>query len=527
MNKQRLRMSWPKFSAELQRRGVYPVVAAYAVTSWLLLQVGEVTFEPLNFPPSAMVVLIVLVVAGFPVAALLAWHYDITLSGIRRDRRPVRSGANGQHRVSIAVLPFVDMSPDSDQRYFCEGIAEEILNSLSRIEDLRVAARSSSFRFQDDGADAQTAGRALGADAVLEGSVRKSDNRLRVTAQLVDVDGGYDLWSRSFDEELKDVFAIQDEIATSIADALLDTLTTRQRQSLQTSWRADIDAYDYYLRGRQFFRRFRKTEIEHARSMFGHAIDLDPTFALAWAGYADCHSFLFMYADPKPEYATKARDASERALELEPDLAEAHASRGLASLVSQDFDTAETEFREALDINPRLFEAYYYFARTRFHQGDVKMAAELFAEAAAVDPTDYQSRCLRAQILRGDGRLEEAKAEARRAVEIIEKNLEWNPDDARSFHLGAGSLIILGELDRARRWLRRALDLDPDDPILLYNMACNFATLGDVDEALDYLERAARHGTVSVDWMRNDEDLANLRDEPRYAALLAGAETGE
>jgi len=527
MTNKRRRLTWAGLSAELTRRGVYPAVAAYAVVSWILLQIGEVTFEPLRLPNSTMVGLIVIVVAGFPVVALLAWHYDISLSGIHRDRRPVLANAAYRSRSSIAVLPFVDMSPDGDQGYFCEGIAEEILNALTRIDALQVAARSSSFRFRDAGMDAQAVGRSLGVDAVLEGSVRKSANRLRVAAQLVDVDGGYDLWSRSFDDELADVFEIQDVIATSIADALLETLTPRQQQSLRTASSADVDAYDYYLRGRQFFRRFRKTEIEHARSMFRHAIDLDSEFALAWAGYADCYSFLVMYVDPQADYAAKAREASDRALELDPDLAEAHASRGLACLVSRDFETAERDFREALSINPGLYEAYYYFGRTRFHQGDMDMAAELFAKAADADPTDYQSRCLRAQILRGEGRLDEARAEARRAVEIVEKHLEWSPDDARAFHLGAGSLIILAEFDRARRWLRRALELDPDDPILLYNLACNFATLGDVDESFKYLERAVRYGMVSSDWMRNDEDLINLRDEPRYAALLEQLEERE
>jgi adenylate cyclase len=526
MSKRR-KFTWSGLSAELQRRRVFPTVAAYAVASWLVLQVGEVTFEPLRLPAATMVILIALIAAGFPVVALLAWHFDVSLSGIRRDTRPFPAPALRGTGASIAVLPFVDMSPEGDQGYFCEGIAEEILNALTRIDDLRVAARSSSFRFRESGLDVHDVGRALEVDAVLEGSVRKSANRLRITAQLVDVEGGYDLWSRSFDNELEDVFEIQDVIASSIADALLETMTPGQQKSIRTTSSADIDAYDYYLRGRHFFRRFRKTAIQHARSMFRHAIDIDPRFALAWAGYADCNSLLAMYADPNPDHALKAKEASERALDIDPNLAEAHASRGLACLVSRDFSTAEKEFRKALAINPRLYEAYYYFGRTRFHQGDIDAAAELFAKAADADPTDYQSRCLRAQILRGTGRLDEARAQAREAVDIVEKNLEWNPDDARSFHLGAGSLIILGEVDRARRWLRRALELDPDDPILLYNVACNFATLGDLDESLNYLERAARHGTVSADWMRNDEDLAALRGNPRYRALLRQAEARE
>ena len=459
MNKRR-RFTWSGLSAELRRRRVYSSVAAYAVVSWLLLQVGEVVFDPLQIPESTMVALIIAVAAGFPIVVLLAWRYDVSLSGIRRDRQPFPAASADKPRSSIAVLPFVDMSPDGDQGYFCDGIAEEILNALTRIDALRVAARSSSFRYRGSETDAREVGRALNVEAVLEGSVRKSANRLRVAAQLVDVDGGYDLWSRTYDDELEDVFAIQDEIATSIADALLESLTPREQRSIRTTSSSDINAYDFYLRGRQYFRHFRKTEIEHARSMFRHAIDLDPEFALAWAGYADCHSLLVMYADPNPDYSATATSASDKAVELEPGLAEAHASRGLASLVSREFYTAEREFREALAINSGVFEAYYYYARARFHQGDLDGAAELFAKAAEADPTDYQSRCLRAQILRGTGQVDAARAEAQRAVDIVEKNLEWSPHDARAFHLGAGSLIILGQVDRARRsgarwsWIR-------------------------------------------------------------------------
>ncbi len=521
------KMSWRWLSAELKRREVYPVIVAYAIVGWIILQIGEVTFDPLGLPKWVMPTLIVLVIAGFPVALLLAWMYDITAEGIRRDRIPSPDREIGDDTPSIAVLPFLDLSPAKDQQYFCEGVAEEILNALTRIRDLHVVARSSSFQLSSQAGDVRAIGRKLGAKAILEGSVRKSGRRLRVTAQLVKVADGYHIWSKEFDEDLEDVFAIQDEIAASIAEALLETIGEREREAIRAVPRTDVNAYDYYLRGRQFFKRFHKVDIEHARQMFWQALDIDPNFALAWSGYADCHSFLMMYVDPDPVHAQQADRASRRALELGPELAEAHASRGLACLVGRDFKNAEASFREALQLNPRLFEAYYYYARTRFHQGDLDMAARLFRKAADTDPADFQSRCLRVQILRGTGHEALAIEEAREAVEVLEKHLEWHPDDARGLHLGAGSLIALGQTERAKNWLRRALELDPDDPIVLYNVACNFATLGEVEESLDYLEQAVEHGTVSTDWMRNDEDLASLRGKPRYEALLQQVEAQE
>jgi TolB-like protein/Flp pilus assembly protein TadD len=492
------------------------VIAGYAVVAFILLQIGEITFTPLGLPNWVMVALIALVIAGFPVVILLAWVFDITPTGIRRTNSP----PTDEERPSIAVLPFVDMSPEQDQGYFCEGVAEEILNALTKIPQLSVAARSSSFQFTGGSGDVREIGRGLGVSSILEGSVRKSNNRIRVTAQLVKTSDGYHLWSKSYDEEIKDVFAIQDEIATSIASALLETLAPKDKLAIHTASTTDVSAYDYYLRGRQFFKRVRKRDMEYAMQMFREAINIDEEYALAWAGYADCHSFMVMYVDPEPRYLEEASKASQRALKLEPELAEARASRGLAYLVCEEFDNAEREFVTAIELNSNLFEAYYYYARTKFHQGEMTAAAELFEKAAAVDPADYQSRCLRGQILRGSGRHDEARIQAKDAVAVVEKHLKWFPDDARAFYLGAGSLVVLGDIERAKRWLHRAVEIAPDDSIVLYNVACNLATLGETEKALDYLEQAADRGAVSAAWMRNDEDLASLRDEPRYIELL-------
>lgn len=503
------------FSAEMLRRRVYPVVIAYALVAWALLQIGEVTFEPLGLPGWVMRALVVVAIAGFPIAAMLAWMFDITPSGIRRDSRPIAADETIASSPSIAVLPFTDMSRNGDQGYFCDGVAEAILNSLTMIEGLHVAARMSSFRYASVNGDVRALGNKLGVKTILEGSVRKSGDQLRITAQLVDVDDGYHIWSQTFERKLEDIFVIQDEIASSIAASLLKTISP-----LNTKTTSDVIAYDYYLRGREFLSRFRKTDFEFARQMFYQAVEKDPEFALAWASYADCYSLEAMYAEATPCFKTKASEASARALALDPDLAEAHASAGLARLVSEDFDAAELEFKRAIELKPSLFEAYYYFARTRFHQGDLVEAAELFAKAASLNPEDYQSRLLRVQILRGAGQIDKARDEARQAINVVKKHLEFHPDDVRALHLGAGSLIVLGDTDRAVKWLTRGLEIDPDDPISLYNVACNYATLNKVEESLDHLERAAEIGTISRDWMKNDTDLVNLHSHPRYLAIL-------
>lgn len=503
------------FSAELARRKVYPVVVAYGLVSWVLLQIGEVTFGPLGLPDWVMTTLVIVVIAGFPVAVILAWMFDIEPTGIRRDRS-IEVDDKPAGPPSVAVLPFADMSPEQDQGFFCEGIAESVLNALAQIAELRVVARTSSFRYGSASEDVRAIGRALGASAVLEGSVRKDNDQLRVTAQLINVADGFHLWSKTFDRQLKDVFAIQDEIATSIGESLLDTLVP-----VTTTTCCDVTAYEFYLRGRQFLHRFRKVDLEHARQMFRNAIDRDPEFASAWAGYADTYSLEIMYSDSDPSFRDRASVASAKALELDPESGEAHASAGLAHLVREEFVDAERELSKAIELKPTLFEAYYYFARTRFHQGDMDTAADYFAKAAEVNPDDYQSRLLRVQILRGLDRLDEAKVEAREAIAVVKSHLEWHPDDVRALNLGAGSLIMLGEEERADQWLQRALEVDPSDSIVLYNAACNYAIMGRTEASLDYLENVIENGTVSLDWMINDSDLESLHGHPRYEALLA------
>ncbi len=236
---------------------------------------------------------------------------------------------------SIAVLPFADMSPQKDQDYFCEGIAEEIINALTKIQDLRVISRSSAFAFKGQNQDIRKVGEQLDVGTVLEGSIRKAGNRLRITAQLINVAGGHHLWSERYDRELEDVFAIQDEIAASIVKALRLVLKDDEKEAIEKAPTANVQAYDFYLRGRQYFNQWRKKAVEHARRMFERAIEIDPNYARAYGGIADCCSFMYMYWDASATNLERADAASRAALALDPELAEAHVSRGLALAVQQ------------------------------------------------------------------------------------------------------------------------------------------------------------------------------------------------
>jgi serine/threonine protein kinase/tetratricopeptide (TPR) repeat protein len=421
---------------------------------------------------------------------------------------------------SIAVLPFVNMSADPENEYFTDGIAEEIINALSKVQALRVASRTSSFAFKGKNEDISGIGRHLKVSTVLEGSVRKAGNMLRVTAQLVDVANGYQLWSERFDRKLEDVFAIQDEIAASIVRALRVVLNEEEKKAIGKAATADVEAYDYYLRGRQFFHQFRRTSIQHARRMFERAIAVDPKYVPAYAGAADCCSFLYMYWDASKANLEGADSYSQQALALDAGRAEAHASRGLALSLRQNYEEAEREFATAIALNPNQFEAHYFYARCLFQQGKHEKAVHHYLEAGRVRPEDYQTPYLVSAPLRRLGRKPEADAILRQAVKLAERHLELNPEDVRALYLGAAGMMEIGQRDKALEWVSRALVLDPEDSGVLYNSACVYALGGKPDEAIKLLDKAIDNGFGHREWLENDTDLDSLRADPRFEALL-------
>jgi non-specific serine/threonine protein kinase len=443
------------------------------------------------------------------------------ISDLIKLKKELESGSSAtQPQPSIAVLPFTNMSADPEQEYFCDGMAEDIINDLTHVEGLRVAARTSAFAFKGKQEDIRDIGRKLNVETLLEGSVRKAGNQLRITAQLINVSDGYHLWSERYDRELKDVFAIQDEIARSIVQALKVKLSRKEKRALEKVATNDIQAYDYYLRGRKFFYQLNKMSIEFALKMFSRAIEKDPGYALAYAGKADCHSFLFMYLDSRQENVEQSLAASQKALELDSELAEAHAASGLAVSLNKQYNEAEKEFETAIRLNPKLFEAYHFYARTSFVQGKLERASQLFKQASLVNPDDYQSPILLAGVYKGLNLEAEAETAYRRGFEIAERHLELNPDDARAYYLGAGALHNMGEKEKSLEWANKALSIGPDEVGVLYNTACLFSNLGNTKEAIDYLERAVEKGYAMKEWIENDSDFDPIRSHPRFQALL-------
>ncbi len=426
------------------------------------------------------------------------------------------------HDISaIAVLPFADMSPGRDQDFFCEGLAEELINALTHVDGLRVASRTASFQFRGPGADVRAVGAQLGVETLLEGSVRKADDRLRVTVQLIEVATGYHRWSQRFDRTLDDVFAIQDEIAASVAASLRgDVLSPREKEALVRP-QTGAAAYEYYLRGRQHLPRLTQGDLQASAEMFERAIELDAGYAPAWAGLATVHATLFEWFGSKEDNASRAERASQRALELAPGLADAHAARGVALSLCGRYDEAAREFENAIALNPNLFDAYYYNARASFASGDIAGSADLFRKAADVRTDDFQSPMLLGQSLRMLGRHAEGLEASREGLRRAEHALALNPRDCRALSLSTVHLLEDGQPARALEWSQRSLALYPDDMGTLVNAACLRARMGLKEEALDLLERVFAKGWGKRDWVEHDPDYDILRDEPRFKKLLA------
>jgi len=509
---------------DLHRRRVFRAAALYLVAAWVVIEVSTTVFPLLGLPAWTERLVLALLGVGFPVAIAIAWAFDLGPGGLARTPPADAAPAPAQPRFSppansIAVLPFVDLSRERDQEYLADGIADEILSVLARSPGLRVAARTSAFAFKGRNADVREIGRQLGVATVLEGSVRAAGDQLRVTAQLIDVCDGYQRWSRRFDSPLADVFAVEDEIAGAIAGAL--DVAPPELSPATRPVTPSTEAYEYYLRGRQYFHRKTLRSWRFAEQMFRRALQTDPKYVPAHAGHADTCAFLYMFYDASEEMRRCADDSSLRALEYGPDCSEAHVSRGLALSLTRRYAEANAEFERALELSPQSYDASYFLGRSLWAEGDMARAEAAFRRATEIQPESYDAWGLLSTVLAGQGRVEEAKLAQQRTAEATERVLAVSPDDVRALYFRADSLLQLGEREHALELAERALGTDPDDAGVRYNLACFYAQAGKEDVALEQLEHAVELGFAHRDWLEHDSDLANLRDHPRFRAVLA------
>jgi serine/threonine protein kinase/tetratricopeptide (TPR) repeat protein len=441
------------------------------------------------------------------------------VAALESARANLQRSAPPSGATSIAVLPFLDMSATRDQGYLCEGIADELINALTHVDGLRVAARSTSFQFKSSAADARAVGARLGVDSVLEGGVRKSGDRLRVTVQLVDVADGYQRWSHRFDGTIEDVFDIQDQIAESVATALRGFLSGREKDAMRRPG-TQAEAYEYYLRGRQVLHVLTQSGAVRAKEMFERAIEIDPTYAPAYAGLSQLNGWFYEWWGGGEPAAEAADEASHKALEHAPQLSESHAARGAFLSLRRRYDEAAVEFEEALRLNPNSFETLYFYGRAAFAAGQIERSAELFRRGAEIQPEDFQCPILLSQSLRLMGKKEEARAANWEGIRRAERWLELEPSNVRALSLGGTAMSDEKEFERSLEWMRRAIELAPDDTGVNVNAACALAKMGKKEEAIACLERTFARGFGKRDWIEHDPDYDSLRDDPRFQAML-------
>ena len=424
-------------------------------------------------------------------------------------------------KPSIAVLPFTNMSADPEQEFFSDGITEDIITDLAKVSGLFVLGRNTVFTYKGKAVSLPRAAKELGVAYLLEGSVRKVQSRVRITAQLIDGSTGGHVWAERYDGDLEDIFALQDEITAKIVEALRVELLPAESTAMKATPTQNIEAYTYCLRGRELFNRHLMRHYRVARGMFAKAVELDPNYAGAHAGIADCDSLLRLLGQQQVSIDSILAN-SAKAIALDDKLAQAHASNGLGLWLSDRDAAAEQAFRRALALEPMLYEANYFFGRFCRAKGRYREAAQFLERASEVKPDDFNSLFSLNGICQMLGEHDKAGIVVRRALERAEQELRLHPENARAAALAAGKYAGLGQVLRARELLEMALTAEPDDLYNLYNVGCAFALLGDADRAFEALERARPMigSYITVEWLRKDPDLAGLRTLARFEALL-------
>jgi adenylate cyclase len=506
------------FLQELRKRHVVKVAIAYLVAAWVVLQLADVIFPALGLPEWSITLVLALLAVGFPAALIISWVFDVTPNGIQRtDETPDEATslrvAPPVNEKSIAVLPFPDMSAEQDQGHFCDGLTEELLNVFTTIPGLRVASRTSCFALKGKDIDLPSAAARLGVAHVLEGSVRKAGNKVRITAQLIEASTDSHLWSETYDRELDDIFAIQDDIAERILNVLKLKLGD---VSLPDPTTHNARAYEYFLRGRGYLMTFSQKDNERAIELFKKAADSDPEFLRAWSSLAEAYASRAIFFGGGDIERQAAMQASDKAIQIEPDHAQTHLARGYAHLANSQYEKAHQDFLRVAELAPQKFEAYYQLGRLAQHQGDTAGAIENFTRAMELNPYDYESPCLVVASFQKTGDESALRHYAKIGVDRARQHLEDYPDNPRAYYLAATAFIILDQLEEGREWAEKALSLAPDDPSTRYNVACFFAQAGDIERAMDLLENSI----FSRAWIENDPELDPLREHPRYKALI-------
>jgi TolB-like protein len=574
------------FFVELKRRHVYRVAIAYAVVAWLLIQIATQVFPFFEIPNWVVRLVVVVTVLGFPIALIIAWAFEMTPEGLKRaddiapneyiprwsTRKfaaliisvailaagvplvqlirsksmslPQTTATSTASQKSIAVLPLLNESGDPGDEYFSDGLSEELIAALAQVKGLKVIGRSSSFRFKDKKDDVKTIGEQLGVTTLLEGTVRKQGDRVRIVAELVNVADGSELWSRTFDRELKDIFVVQAEIAEAVATSLELTLLGTDDRSAKNASTKSVEAHNAYLQGHFYFERRNLEDYRKSVDFFEQATRLDPDYALAFAERSEAWTFIGDLTSEKQKeaWAAAASDA-EKAVAIDPNLAEAHAALGwVRFFVEWNFAEGLAELRRANQLSPWNSTANDLLARVVVYLGQFEEAEKLARQAIELDPLAYQPRTSLARVLSAEGKLDEAEASGRKGVELqptaagcrrwqvfvaIQRNdgavalreAQLEPNDGyRRFEL---ALAHYARGDRPAADAVLAELIAKDRNFLAYQIAEVYAWRGETDNAFEWLQIALDNHDTGMLSLLIDPLVCGLRHDPRYNGMLA------
>jgi len=578
-------MNPKNFFAELKRRNVYKVAVAYAIVGWLIVQIATQVFPFLEIPNWIVRLVIVLVAIGFPIALIIAWAFELTPQGLKRTedvdlaawsgsknrawiyvavigaalsvalffvgRHTVSRASQREHlsavaglppQKSIAVLPLLNESGDPKDEYFSDGLSEELIAALAQISGLKVIGRSSSFRFKDRKEEPKTIGEKLGVATLLDGTVRKQGDRVRIVAELVNAADGIQLWTRTFDRELKDIFAVQQEIARAVAESLKVTLLGSQERPSQIATN-NVEAHNAYLQGHFHLVRRNVEDFRKAIGYYDQAIELDPEYALAYAERAEAWTLWGDLTGQRPTAYPKARSDAEKAVAIAPALAEARAALGFVRcFVDWNFADGLTELKRAKELSPTNPTANDLLARIIVYLGRFDEAERQARQAVELDPLSTVTQGNLARVLFYAGKLDEADAAARKAAELQPagaSNHRWQvliaaqrgdgegalreaqlePDEGyRRFELAVAQYVV-GDRQAADTALANLLAKAREG--FAYQIAEVYAVRGEKDKAFDWLQISFDDRDAGMLGLLVDPLLRGLRDDPRYKNLLA------
>ena len=582
----REKMNPRTFLAELKRRHVYRVAIAYGVVAWLLIQVATQVFPFFEIPNWVVRLVVLVSVLGFPISLIIAWAFEMTPQGMKRAEeiapneyiphwstrkfaalivtiamlatgvlvfQLVRSKPTSPAQItaaampsqkSIAVLPLLNESGDPGDEYFSDGLSEELIAALAQVRGLKVIGRSSSFRFKDKKEESKAIGEKLGVSTLLEGTVRKQGDQVRIVAELINAADGSELWSRTFDRELKDIFAVQSEIAMAVATSLELTVLGANEKSAQNAATKSVEAHNAYLQGHFYFERRNLEDYRKSVGFFDQAIHLDPGYALAYAERSEAWAWIGDLSSEKQKEAWAAAGTdAEKAVAMDPHLAEAHAALGwVRFFIEWKFAEGLAELGRAQELSPWNPTANDLMARVVVYLGQFQEAEKLARQAIELDPLGYQARTSLARVLFTEGKLDEAEAAGRKGVELqptAAGNHRWQvfvaiqrgdgeaalrearlePNEGyRHFEL---ALAHYARGDRPAADAALAELIAKDGDFLAYQIAEVYAWRGEKDKAFEWLQISLNDHDTGTLSLLIDPLMRGLRHDARYDGLLA------